>query len=282
MRALNTATVLARALSRHGCRYSYDKFVYVNKETRVTITCPIHGDFEQFPFNHTKGAGCEKCAREAQKGCTESFIQKARAVHGEHTYDYTETVYKSTKDQVTIRCPLHGAFNRTANSHLNGCGCNRCAWDTRGLAGRLSQEQFIQSASKRHGNLYDYSETFYTRTDLPITIICSKHGRFIQTAHTHLYQGCGCPKCAKNKFSIMAAKWLEYRAKQDSIHIEHAMNEGEHWIRHPSGKMFQFDGYDAANRHVFEFLGDFWHGNPAMYTPDDVNAKNKRKMGESV
>ena len=49
----------------HGDTYRYDKFVYVGMRTKATITCKIHGDFEQTPDSHSRGAGCKKCANEA-------------------------------------------------------------------------------------------------------------------------------------------------------------------------------------------------------------------------
>lgn len=55
---------IKRAREVHGDYYNYDKVNYINNNTLVTITCPIHGDFEQFPTNHLKGCGCKKCALE--------------------------------------------------------------------------------------------------------------------------------------------------------------------------------------------------------------------------
>ena len=46
----------------HHGKYSYDKAIYVNSHTKITITCPIHGDFTQTPTNHLQGKGCPKCA----------------------------------------------------------------------------------------------------------------------------------------------------------------------------------------------------------------------------
>ncbi len=46
----------------HNNKYSYDKSVYVNDRTLLTITCPIHGDFKQKPHIHTRGCGCKKCS----------------------------------------------------------------------------------------------------------------------------------------------------------------------------------------------------------------------------
>ena len=31
---------------------------------------------------------------------------------------------------------------------------------------------------------------------------------------------------------------------------------------------------------IHEFYGDFWHGNPAIYNPDDLNRANHKSYGE--
>lgn len=50
-----------KANKLHNNFYRYDKVVYVNAHTKVTITCPIHSDFMQTPNNHLNGNGCPKC-----------------------------------------------------------------------------------------------------------------------------------------------------------------------------------------------------------------------------
>ncbi len=45
----------------HDNKYDYSKVKYVNTITKVMIGCPFHGEFEQYPNNHLKGAGCPKC-----------------------------------------------------------------------------------------------------------------------------------------------------------------------------------------------------------------------------
>jgi very-short-patch-repair endonuclease len=45
----------------HGGKYTYDKSIYINRTTKMIITCPKHGDFEQKPGVHLKGSGCPVC-----------------------------------------------------------------------------------------------------------------------------------------------------------------------------------------------------------------------------
>lgn len=61
--AHTTESFITKARKVHASKYSYAKVVYKNNTTKVTITCPTHGDFTQQPQHHTKGAGCPVCAK---------------------------------------------------------------------------------------------------------------------------------------------------------------------------------------------------------------------------
>lgn len=58
---------IADAIRVHGDKYTYDKVVYVNSETKVIVTCKRHGDFEITPRSFLQGQGCLKCYRDRQK-----------------------------------------------------------------------------------------------------------------------------------------------------------------------------------------------------------------------
>lgn len=55
---------IRRAREIHGDKYDYSKVDYKNNYTKVVITCPEHGDFEQLPHSHLQGNGCPKCNEE--------------------------------------------------------------------------------------------------------------------------------------------------------------------------------------------------------------------------
>jgi len=47
----------------HNNKYDYSKVKYINSRTKVTITCTIHGDFDQLPNLHIhRRTGCPKCS----------------------------------------------------------------------------------------------------------------------------------------------------------------------------------------------------------------------------
>lgn len=119
-----TSQFIDDAIRIHGNKYDYDKVIYVNKNTRVIITCRTHGDFEQVANNHLQGDGCAKCARNKKK-TTRSFIEAAMLIHGD-TYIYDKVEYVNKDSKVTITCRVHGDFEQRPGSHLRGAGCAKC------------------------------------------------------------------------------------------------------------------------------------------------------------
>ena len=123
---------LDRAVVAHGDKYDYSRVVFVNMETKVLITCKIHGDFLQSPEQHTatnSPRGCPQCgresARESKRKSLDSFIARANSIH-DNKYDYSKTVYVAAKEKVTITCPIHGDFQQLVSGHLSGYGCKQC------------------------------------------------------------------------------------------------------------------------------------------------------------
>lgn len=63
VKKLNTSTFIERSKQVHGDRFCYESVDYINSDTRVLITCKIHGDFPVLPMNHLHAAsGCPACA----------------------------------------------------------------------------------------------------------------------------------------------------------------------------------------------------------------------------
>jgi len=50
-------------------------------------------------------------------------------------------------------------------------------------------------------------------------------------------------------------------------------------IKLPNGRRYRADGYSPKLNKVYEFLGDFWHGNPRRFAADYINKVNKKSMG---
>ena len=65
---------------------------------------------------------------------------------------------------------------------------------------QLTTQDFISKAKEIHGDRYDYSDVVYNKTSEEVSIICPKHGNFLQKPSVHL-RGFNCPKCGKESAS---------------------------------------------------------------------------------
>lgn len=155
-----TKDFVLEAESVHKGKYVYDDTEYQGNKEKVTITCPVHGDFEQEAKSHLNGAGCSKCADAAVgkqlTNDTHTFVGKAQKIHNDK-YRYNNTQYKNAKTKVVITCPEHGEFSQTPNQHLNGQGCLECAKKKFSMGpGRWSYSEW-EKAGKVSDNFDGYS-----------------------------------------------------------------------------------------------------------------------------
>lgn len=115
---------------KHGTFYDYSKSVYVDLNTKMLITCPIHGDFWQRPSIH-KTCGCPKCGVEKNrlnlKRTQEDIYKQFNKVHSNfYTYPDDITDDMSMASKIRITCPIHGDFEQKIYQHANGNGCPKC------------------------------------------------------------------------------------------------------------------------------------------------------------
>lgn len=192
---------LEKANKIHNGFYSYNKSKYINARNKITITCPVHGDFEQLPYNHLIGKGCNKCSVDRNKNLftkkLDDFIAQSNEVHN-FKYDYRNSNYINDSTKVEIICSKHGSFYQLPNKHIRGQGCPDCkVYKTSNTNIKKYSEIFPDKSSDIHNNFYDYSKTKYINAKTPVEIICPKHGLFSQVPSNHL-SGKGCPKCKQS------------------------------------------------------------------------------------
>lgn len=200
MKKRTTEEFIELAKQIHNGKYDYSKTVYVNKRTKVIITCPIHGDFEQIAHSHINGRGCPKCgAKKSSKTRltkTEKFIRKCKQKHcGKYSYD--KVIFTKSHNKVIITCPIHGDFEQRASHHLSGQGCPKCSIENR----KNDTSKLIDRFKCIHNGFYQYECIGSPTVKDKIDIICPKHGKFRQTVSHHL-SGEGCPECKKDKISL--------------------------------------------------------------------------------
>jgi hypothetical protein len=253
----------------HSNKYSYPE-EYINMDTKINILCQIHGAFEQKPGNHLNGCGCKTCADIKKRTKLGDFLKNANKKHNNfYSYPFPEE-YKNTETKISIICPKHGLFRQTPHTHLTGGGCRDCADEVRANLHKKGMEKFVSEANKVHKNKYEYFGE-YINTHDKITIKCPKHGFFEQKAAHHV-AGSGCPKC-KSSISNMELEWIAYlKIPEEYHHIKFKVD----------GRLIKTDAFDHKTNTIYEFYGDFWHGNPnnPQYPPEEMHPVLKKTYGQ--
>jgi very-short-patch-repair endonuclease len=195
----DTEKFIEEASAIHGEKYDYSNVVYMGAHEKVSIICrSCDREFEQVPTSHTRGKGCFNCAAKGRGllilSNTDEFIEKSKIVHGEDTYDYSDVVYINSTTPVKIHCNIHGEFTQAPTGHISGYGCKQCGIIRSANSKMYTTAEFVQAATKKHNDRYDYSNLTYVNGLTKVKIICETHGEFEQVAGYHL-QGNGCPMC---------------------------------------------------------------------------------------
>lgn len=142
-----------RSKQIHSNKYDYSKSWYSVGRSKVTIVCPIHGEFKQQPDVHLQGKGCKKCA-DVYRGSnrrytTEEFISRSSKIHN-NKFDYSKADYITQKSSVTIICPVHGEFQQMPSNHVRGAGCRQCASERNRAIKTLNPEVMYLPATLYH------------------------------------------------------------------------------------------------------------------------------------
>lgn len=256
---------LHKAREVHGDDYDYAKTVYIDSRTKVTITCPEHGDFVKIPASFLSGSRCPPCGyrlreqrqRDKYGAATKEFISRAKEAHGD-TYDYARVEYAGRHSPVTIICREHGVFDQRAGDHLNGSGCPVCGHVQRGVSQAFTREQFIEKAREVHGDKYAYDKVDYLNSATKVTITCPDHGDFDQTGSSHIHGQQTCPACARKQS-------LPERFIGDFIEAHGFTVERRYHVDWMGRK--ELDIYVPEAKLAIEYNGSFFH------TPDGPYGK---------
>jgi hypothetical protein len=261
-----------KANAKHGPKYDYTEAVYTHSYSTVIIGCPNHGPFELRACSHLEGQGCPKCSTEQRiKRLTkfkskEDIEQLIVSKFGSKIklICVPEVLRRTT--EVTVECHAHGQFT-TKLSYLNTnkFGCKDCGYTSAAIQRSKTTEEFISECLKVHGDEYDYSQTIWTHADKKASFICKKHGVFQQYVGAHL-SGSGCSKC-RRRISKPCSEWI---ASYNNPNILQEYRIGRKFV----------DGFDPSTNTIYEFYGDYWHGNPQKYPADLYNPSCKTTMGQ--
>ncbi len=274
---LNEQEFIRRAIKLYGDWFNYSRIKYIDYNSiEIEIICNKHKEvFFARPsahLLHTKTGGCPKCFSEIRMVPFDIFLERANFIFGDR-YLYQEKDYHGTATDMKIYCIEHEKYFYKKPKYFlrDKIGCHLCR--TKSIREKLGMNSFdfINKAQKIHGFRYDYSNVNYISVDFKIEIICREHGPFPQSPRTHL-QGSGCPQC-NYTVSKPETEWLNsFGVPNDKHHRNITVKI--------NNKIFRLDGFIPETKTIYEFNGDYWHGNPKIYSPDKMNNRTHTTFGE--
>ena len=187
--------IISKIKKVHGDKYDYSLVDYKDSKTKIKIICPKHGVWEAtFGNIYYRKSGCPECNIRTKPLTKTLFIKKAKEVHGDK-YDYSLMDYKNNYTKIKIICPKHGAFEQNPTSHLQGCGCPKCAIEDT----TISEEKFLLAV--KNNNQYfttwkDYCERKRIGTIEKFRAICKMCGSEQMISYAHL-KSKKQPKCCR-------------------------------------------------------------------------------------
>ena len=254
---------IEKSNSIHSNKYDYSISHYVNNSTKIDIICKDHGVFKQIPNNHiSKKYGCPKCNYGISYN-NDDFVKKSNIKHS-NKYDYSKSVYENSQTKVDIICNNHGIFKQLPAAHMMGQGCKKCYTESK----KFTKSEFENRSKIVHGS--KYSVVDYVSTKDKCTFLCDCGFIYKQCGRNHL-MGQGCPVCSGRNISKMEIKWL------DTLCID---EKYRHRSIEIDTKKYHVDAYDFDSNIIYEFFGDYWHGNPDKFKQDDINKSNKIKYSK--
>ena len=283
--------MLTRFEEKHDGKFTYPgiESYYVDSSTKINIKCEKHGIFVQTAHSHLY-YGCPKCGKDSmsaqtkgvekphRRTTTEEYIAKANEKHN-YRYAYDKTVYVKSKDTtIIVTCKDHGDFEISTKSHLTGWGCRSCSLREMSERFSLKVPELVNKLNLIHDFKYDYSNVVLVGDikNVPITVICPDHGEFSILVGKHYKYGC--PICEKEnpkvknscvKGSKPANAWL------DSLGIDLVRE-----FRLPEKRIRPVDGYCIETNTIYQFHGDYYHGNPRKHDPLSFSTRHNMTFGE--
>jgi len=235
---------------------------YVNSQTKLDYECPkghlgsmTYGNFYQ------------------KHACLVCFIENSRLSYEEvkrafddRGYTLLSKEYVNVQTKLDYICPKGHLGSMTYGNFHQGKGCPICNIEN----SKLSYEEVKRAFD---GRGYTLLSKEYVNAGAKLDYRCPK-GHLGSMIYSHFQQGSDCPICSDSSpVSKISQKWLA------SLGLSSEMGISREVSLKIGDNRFKVDGFDLSTNTVYEFLGDYWHGNPSVFDPNEVNKNNKKTFG---
>lgn len=266
---------LLQLAEKHGLeKFKFDPSTYEGKYTKMDWECSACSHrFSKAPRVLLQEAGgCPMCSKKKRaltlSRTREEFYEIAKKIHGDKfSYFPIENQEWKNNAQIKWKCnDCQSEHSQSVDHHLGGTSCPVCSEKF-----KHDSRTFILKSIKIWGpDAYDYSQVYYQGNKVHVDLKCKKCDHsFSVTPANHWTRGC--PKCAKNRFvSIGETEWL------NSLGVPPAQRQ--YFVTLPGGEVYNCDA--VVGMTVYEYYGDYWHGNLKRFLPENINVYTGTTMLE--
>lgn len=184
--------------------YDFSKAVYTKSKNKITVICPIHGEFESIYNNmKSKGKGCAKC-NGGIKYTQEDALNKLKSLFPLYSFD--KFIYNGPSKPCTITCPIHGDITKVYSWLSSGMGCVECR-DLNNIPFRKTKIKYLKDSIEELKNKYpnlSFDDFKPKDKKAKSVVICNIHGPFSTSVGNMFISNYPCPYCTgmRNKNPI--------------------------------------------------------------------------------
>lgn len=254
--------------------YSKSKFtrqhnysVYVEN-----VVCKICKNIFKYELHHFKRLKRCVCCYKLSK-----ILKKIKEKNPEFNFNKCQ-YFIGTKDNdyqcylKNIEC-IHGMFDKKISLLFKGIGCIKCIKEN-------MIKSLIEKVKEKHTE-YNYDDCKYISgnikkktTNKLLNIKCKKHGMFDRLVCDLIQRNSGCIKCT-SRISKLETAWLDsLNIPQENRQVKILCGKKQYFV----DALMPAKSKDSKGT-VYEFDGDYWHGNPNKFDAKKMNKKLKKTFG---
>jgi len=227
-------------------------------DKKVWWVCENNHEWKALIYKRNKNLGCPYCSN--KKACEDNCLtttnpELAKQWSSRNTLTPYDVLAGSDK-KVWWVCENNHEWKASVSHRNNGRNCPYCSnkkvCEDNCLA-TINPELSKQWSSK---NILTPNDVVFG-SNKKVWWVCENNHEW-KAQINRRNSGARCPKCSKNCISKISQAWL------DEIGITN--REKSIIIR---GRKYIVDG--IKNNVIYEFLGDFWHGNPNIFDPRKIH-----------
>jgi uncharacterized protein with PIN domain len=233
---------------------------YINANTPLDFICSKGYTYSNTfgNFKH-KGSRCPLCA-----GLAKLSYEEVKAYVEADGTKLLSLEYISSKTPLDFMCPKDHTYSNNFSHFKNrGQRCPICA----GVAKYTFEEvkEFVEADGTT------LCSTEYVNNCTKMNFLCPKGHKYSMIFSDFKNGGSRCRICSGGPVSKISQVWL------DALNILNLKREYPVCV---GKRSFSVDGYNPLTRTIYEFLGNYWHGNLGIYDPDDINPTSKKSYGQ--